>query len=95
MSYTRIIPDLESDKNQCVDFPLLYEYMTMSVENAESPTMVPLLVSALLLPPMVIGIDKITDIIGRFFQPAHHHHKRRAFLDMDGVDDNCDNCSYR
>ncbi len=84
MSYGRIFGDGLPASNSMIDWPLFYQYLTMSVEDAEYPTAVPLAVATLVLLPVIAGLDKWTGGFGFFAEDTSH--ARKAFLDIDGVD---------
>jgi hypothetical protein len=89
MSHSRRANKYSLDHQAIKHAPSLYEYLTLSVEDCEYPTAVPLLAS-LLAAGLVIGtVDKVTGWFGLFDQTSKktRHHPRHAFLDIDGVDD--------
>jgi len=99
MSYSRIMTNVIPEHTLSADLQLLFNYMTLKIENIPYPKEASVFAVALLLSPVMLCEDNETSIFGLFTSSQQaqqkHRHSKRAFLDVDGVDGKCDTCNYR
>tara|TARA_R110000868_G_scaffold350501_9_gene611742 strand:- start:1097 stop:1381 length:285 start_codon:yes stop_codon:yes gene_type:complete len=87
MSYSRKFIDNLPFNDSLIDTDLLYDYLTMNVPDAEYPTAVPAFALSLVLGGSYAIASQAASALGLFGAGQDHQHGKRAFLQIDGPDE--------